>query len=138
MKDQNCSSKQLQKCDFSSWKARSEVWKMNVVCFSLEVRGWICHLPPLFHLESSVGCPENTRVPSHGAIDDLQPGGTMKSRQKKAGIFQEALINGNCCWIMGLSIRSPKDCFTTLYLHQGKGGALPQPCKYFPWPEPFM
>lgn len=102
---------------------------MNVVCFSLEVRGWICHPPPLFHLESSVGCPGSTLVPSHGVIDDLHPGGTMKSRQRKAGIFQDALVNGSCYLIMSLSINSPKDCFTTLYLHEGKGGALLKPCK---------
>lgn len=62
---------------------------MNVVCFSLEVRGWICPLPPLFHLESSMGCPENTRVPLHGVIDDLQPGGTMKSGRGKQESFRK-------------------------------------------------
>lgn len=68
-------------------------------------------------------------MPSHGVIDDLHPGGTMKSRQRKAGIFQDALVNGSCYLIMSLSINSPKDCFTTLYLHEGKGGALLKPCK---------
>lgn len=98
---------------------------MHVVFFSssIKLRGWICHPPPLLPFGVVLGI----HASSHGVIYDLHPGGTMKSRQRKAGLLQDTLINGNCCLVMGLSIHSPKCYLTTLHLHQDKGGALLKP-----------
>lgn len=60
----------------------------------------------LLPLESSVDCPGNTLMPSHGARDDFHP---MKWRQWRAGISQDTLTNGNSCFITGSSIHSPKE-----------------------------
>ena len=64
-KGQNCCYKQLQERDFSSWRAKSEVWKTHVVCFSssVEVRGWICHPPPLLGFGVFCGLPREYTCP---------------------------------------------------------------------------
>lgn len=91
----------------------------SIVCFSHRRLGVGCVFLLLFHLESSVGCPGNSLVLSHGVVDDFHPGSTNKSRQRKVGILQDALISGNCYLIMGLSIhlqRTPSQCCTSTWV----------------------